>query len=466
MNPSRFLTHSLQSSPHGQRVVRVLAAGLEAVEPNVAVKRSLQKDGNTLFIKNRSFPLSHFQRGFLTGAGKAGVPMAQAVVEILGDALTDGIVIVKEGHTEGTIQKGAVINIGPVTVLEAGHPLPDQRGIDGTRHIINLLSRIGEGDLVICLISGGGSALLTQPSSDISLGDLRRLTDQLLACGATIHEINTLRKHLDQVKGGQLARLAVPATVVTLILSDVVGDDLDIIASGPTVPDPGTFGDAVKILEKHEIFGKIPTRIRHFLERGVAGAEPETPKPGDSIFCNVDNVLVGSNRQAAEAAIKSAVEEGFQARVLTTTLEGEAREQGRWLGSVARDAVLKRQPLGRPACLVAGGESTVTLRGGPSTSSGRGGRNQEMALAAVEALAGLPDIALVTMATDGGDGPTDAAGAVVTGETLARAQDAGLAPNKFLARNDSYAFFDALEDLLRPGPTQTNVNDLAFVFVF
>ena len=354
------------------------------------------------------------------------------------------------------------VSLSPnLLVWEAGHPIPDERGVAGARQIAQLLEQATERDLVIALISGGGSALLTLPAEGISLAELQALTGILLRCGANINEINTLRKHLDQVKGGGLARLAHPAGVITLILSDVVGNPLDVIGSGPTVPDTSSFADAYAVLERYGVVADAPAPIVARLRRGMAGQIAETLKPGDPRFARVHNLIVGSNRQAAEAALAAARAAGFNPLLLTTFLQAEAREAGRMLAAGARELADSDHPLPRPACIIAGGETTVTLRG-----SGRGGRNQELALAAVADLAGLPDLALVALATDGGDGPTDAAGAVVTGATLDRARALDLNPAAYLARNDAYSFFDALGDLLKPGPTETNVNDLAFVFAF
>jgi hydroxypyruvate reductase len=324
-----------------------------------------------------------------------------------------------------------------------------------------LLADVNEDDLVICLISGGGSALLVSPVPGISLSELQVLTKVLLAGGASIDEINTLRKHLEQLKGGGLARLACPASLITLILSDVVGDPLDVIASGPTVPDPTTFADAWNILERYNLVDRIPSPLVHHLQNGCRGKLPDTPKPGDPLFNKIQNVIIGNNRQAAVAAIHQAEVEGLNCMLLTTYLQGEARQAGRFLAAIARQVVESGAPIPRPACIVAGGETTVTLIG-----DGLGGRNQELALAAVSDLAGQDQIALIALATDGGDGPTDAAGAIVTGRTLERARAIGLEPAHFLANNDAYHFFDPLGDLIRTGPTQTNVTDLAFLFAF
>ncbi len=451
MTPEHFLTHTLQTHPHGLRVARILSAAIQAVEPAAAVRRFLRREGDTLFVDGR--PYRNFDRVWLVGAGKASVPMAEAVVEVVGERLAGGVVITKIG------QAGGATRIGLVELYEAGHPLPTQAGVAGGERIAALLSGAGENDLVLVVISGGGSALLTLPV--VSLDDLRTLTDQLLACGATINEINTLRKHLDTLKGGGLAQMS-PAPVAALILSDVVGNPLDIIASGPTVPDPGTFADAGEILKKYGLWEKVPDSVRGRLEDGGAGLMPENPKAGDPVFDRVQNVLVGSNELAAEAARAQAAREGFHAEVVTTRMVGEARERGDWILEIGDSA-------SRPACLIFGGETTVTLTdvgriGNPPY--GKGGRNQEMALAVVRQMANIPGALFVTLATDGGDGPTDAAGAVVTPETLSRAANIGLNPDDFLARHDAYHFFDPLGDLLKPGPTQTNVNDLAFLFLF
>jgi glycerate 2-kinase len=471
MNPELLWTASLRATPWGPAITRILASALAAVDPAAAVTQHLWREGQLLHAGERTYNLADYQRVFLVGAGKAGAPMARAAAGVLGERLDGGVVVVKQGHAEATNEERGtrksrqdqrlIAHRSSLIVQEAGHPIPDERGVTGARRLAGLLAQATERDLVIALISGGGSALLTLPVPGVALADMQALTAALLACGASINEINTLRKHLDQVKGGGLARLAHPATLVTLILSDVVGSPLDVIASGPTVPDPTGFGDAHAILERYAIVGQTPPPILEHLRRGMASEIEETPKPGDASFARVQNLIVGSNVQAADAALAAARAEGFNTLLLTTYLQGEAREIGRALAAVAREVVASGRPIPRPACVIAGGETTVTLRG-----DGAGGRNQELALAAAADLAGTADVALIALATDGGDGPTDAAGAVVTGATLERARELGLDPTAHLARNDAYPFFAALGDLLRPGPTQTNVNDLAFVFVF
>jgi len=455
MDPSRFMTESMKKFPWGGAVARILAAALLAVEPGAAVHKALHREADWLTIGGKTYDLAKIHHVYVIGAGKAGAPMAQATEQILGEHLTTGIVIVKDGYAKNTS------DLKDITLLEAAHPVPDQRGVQATKRIIRFLQETQADDLVICLVSGGGSALMVSPAPGISLEDLQSLTSLLLACGASINEINNLRKHLDQVKGGNLARLAVPAKVATLILSDVVGDTLDVIASGPTVPDPSTYEDAFSTLNRYGILHQAPPAIVEHLQHGRAGKAPETPKPGESLFDQVDNIVIGSNSFAAQAALRQAAAGGLHTILLTTYLQGEARQAGRMLAAIARQVAQTGQPIPRPACLVVGGETTVTVQG-----SGKGGRNQELALGAVSELAGLPDIALVTLATDGGDGPTDAAGAVVTGDTLGDALHLGLNPADFLYRNDAYNFFAPLGDLLKPGPTHTNVNDLAFLFAF
>ncbi|MDW8402705.1 MAG: DUF4147 domain-containing protein [Chloroflexus sp.] len=450
----RLLTASLRAAPWGSAVAQIMAAALAAVDPARATTAALQRAGDWLIAGDCRYDLRAFDRVWLIGAGKAGAAMAQAAAAALGDRLSGGVVVVKDD--------GAPLPVIPgVTLLQAAHPTPDERSVAAGQQIAALLAQAGERDLVIALISGGGSALLNLPVAGVTLADIQLLTVELLACGAPIGAINTLRKHLDQLKGGGLARMAAPATLVALILSDVVGNPLEVIASGPTVADPTTFADALAVLDQYALRERCPPAILAYLTAGMRGERPETLKPGDPAGANVQHVLIGSNAQAAQAALAAAQTLGFNAMLLTTYLEGEAREVGKVLAGIAREIATSGHPLARPACIIAGGETTVTLRG-----TGLGGRNQELALSAALALEGLAhDVAVIALATDGGDGPTDAAGAVATGATVARARAQGLDPLDHLARNDAYPFFAALDDLLRPGPTGTNVNDLAFVVV-
>ena len=436
----------------------VQSAALNAVDPGRAIRRHLHREGDVLLVAGRRYDLAQFEQIWVAGGGKAAAPMVAALAELLGDRLTGGVAVTKYGHT------GSGRETAPVTLVEAGHPVPDEAGLAATRQLAELVTHAGPRDLIICPLSGGGSALLALPAPGIALSDLQTVTDQLLRSGATINELNAVRKHLSQIKGGGLARMAVPATVISLILSDVVGDPLDVIASGPTAPDPSTYADAWAVLERHQLLDYVPRSILERLRTQVS----ETPKPDDPLFERVQNVIVGSNRLAAEAAVKEAGVQGCHTLLLSTFIEGEAREVAQVAAALAKEVLRYDRPLARPACLVWGGETTVTVRG-----AGLGGRNQELALAAALALEGWPGVTLVALATDGTDGPTDAAGACITGETVAHARQLGLEAADYLARNDSYHFFQRLDQgrqgamrhLLVTGPTQTNVNDLLFLFV-
>jgi len=432
-----------------RQALDILTTALQSVNPAEAIHRTMRRDGNTLFIGERSYRLDQMRRLLVVGAGKAGGVMAAAVEEILGDRVDAGLVITKEGHTVPTQR---------IRLREASHPVPDQRSVAGAQEMVALLKDTQAEDLVLCLLSGGGSALLTLPVPGITLEDKQRLTSVLLRSGATINQLNAVRKHLSQVKGGQLARLAQPAPVVSLILSDVVGNPLDVIASGPTVPDPTTFADALDVLAGFGLLTGLPPAIISHLEQGAHGVFPDTPKAGDPAFDNDYPLIIADNRIAALAAVTRARELGFNAMLLSTFVEGEAREVGRVLAGIAKEIIETGTPLARPACIVAGGETTVTIRG-----QGKGGRNQELALAAALALDGWPDGLIAALGTDGTDGPTDAAGALADGQTVARAHARGLHPATFLANNDAYTFFQQLGDLLISGPTGTNVNDLILV---
>jgi glycerate 2-kinase len=469
MGPDRLLTQTLRANPHGRALAEIMAAALQAVDPAHAVRANLRREGDTIVVGERRY--TGIERVVVVGGGKAGVPMAQATCEIIGERVGAGLIVTKEGHLgdketrrqgdeeTNSEKESLLVSRSPgLLVLEAGHPVPDARGAAAAERMAGLLAGLNPNDLVLALISGGGSALLTWPAPGLSLDDLRALTTALLRCGASIGEINTLRKHCTRLFGGQLARLAAPAQVATLILSDVIGSPLDVIGSGPATPDPTTFADAWAVIERYNLADALPPAVVAHLQRGLAGEIPETPKPSESLWERVTNNLIASNVIAAEAAVAAARARGFNTMLLTTYLEGEAREIGRVAAGLARELVLHDRPLARPALIIAGGETTVTLRG-----DGQGGRNQELALGAVEGLAGLPGALVIALATDGGDGPTDAAGAVASGDTLARARALNLSPIAHLQRNDAYHFFAALADLLLPGPTQTNVNDLLFI---
>ncbi|BAJ64549.1 glycerate kinase type-2 family protein [Anaerolinea thermophila] len=445
---------TVDRSPIRETVRRILNAALKAVDPAQAVQRFVHRTEGCLTVHSASWNLSTFRRVRLLAIGKAAEPMAQATAEILGEYLHDGLMIVKSGSRSDQ-------PISPkIACLESSHPIPDERSVQTGERICEFLRESTSEDFYFILLSGGASALATLPAQGVSLTDIQYLTQLLLRCGADIRQINTLRKHLDRLKGGGIARLLYPAQAVCLVLSDVLGDPLDVIASGPAVADPSTYANAWEILRQYDLEREIPESVRQILRNGMNGHLPETPKPGDALFEKVFTTVIGSNRIAAEAARQQAQEEGFHTAILTTFLQGEASVAGQFLAAIAREEVLHQSPLPLPACLICGGETTVTVKG-----EGKGGRNQELALGAVEGMDGLSAL-LVTLATDGGDGPTDAAGAVVSGETLSRARALGMSPADYLKRNDAYTFFEALGDLIKTGPTRTNVNDLAFVFVW
>jgi len=435
-------------------VANILNAALEAANPYTAVKHSFRRVGDQLIVAEESYSLNSSRKILLIGAGKASAGMARGVCDVLGDSLTAGKVILKH------FPESSTSFCHGVTFLQGSHPVPSAKSVQATEQMLAGLQGLEEDDWVFCVISGGGSALMTKPQTGIALEAIQMLTQQLLACGAGISEINTIRKHLDRVKGGGLARAVYPAHLITLILSDVIGSPLDVIASGPTVADPTTFQDAWNILRKYSLTSQLPGEISSYLQAGLAGNEPETVKPGDGCLERVQNVLIASNLQSAEAAVACATGLGFDSRILTTSMAGEARQAGAQLADELKRA-LENGRCDKPLCLVAGGETTVILKG-----KGLGGRNLEVALGAVRALAGMERVALVTLATDGEDGPTDAAGAVITGETLKKAQALEKEPELYLANNDSYHFFEAVGGLLKPGATGTNVNDLTFLFAF
>ena len=414
----------------------IFRAALAAADPAEAVARHLTR---------RSF--ARFRDIYVLGAGKAGASMAQAAERVLGSRITAGLLNVKYGH---------VARLRRIELNECGHPVPDARGVEGSRRIAELAARAGPNDLVVCLISGGGSALLPLPAAPITLEEKQAVTRLLLNCGANIHEINAVRKHISAIKGGQLARLAAPATVEALLLSDVIGDDLDVIGSGPTAPDASTFARVSAIFDHYGIAGELPAAVRDRIAAGLRGEIPETPKPGDPLFRRVRNTVVGSNRLALDAAARAARGLGYRTLVLASEIQGETRDVARMHAAIAREVARAARPARPPACLITGGETTVTIKG-----PGLGGRNQEFVLAAAIDLAGLPNVVVFSAGTDGTDGPTDAAGAIADGGTLARNPEAA----RFLDANDSYHYFDALGDLVKTGPTNTNVMDVRLLLV-
>ncbi|MSP13266.1 MAG: glycerate kinase [Chloroflexi bacterium] len=450
-----FGTTWLENSPlrsEKSHIVSILNAALQAVDPAAAVKRELHLNSDNLLVGDREFRLEPTSRIFVIGAGKASARMAQAASEILGPRLAGGIIITRYGYA---------VPAGTIKIIEAGHPVPDEAGVEGARQIIELLHSATAQDVVLCLISGGGSALLPLPAANLNLGDVQQTTNLLLRSGATIQQLNCVRKHLAALTGGQLVRHAAPAQVISLILSDVVGSPLHVIASGPTVPDPTTYSQAYDILQRFHLPDQVPDKVRERLQHGIAGKLSETPKPGDPLFDQVYNLVIGSNGVAAAAALEAARAQGFNTLFLTSYLEGEAREVAQAMAAVAKEIATTGHPCRVPACLVAGGETTVTVRG-----AGKGGRNQEIAVAGSLALAGWHGICMVALATDGSDGPTVAAGGVSDGTSTSRARELNLDPIQALANNDTYPYLEGLGDLLVTGPTYTNVNDLLFLFVF
>jgi hydroxypyruvate reductase len=443
----------MNAGAHRSTAAELRTAALAAVAPDAAVQRFIARDGDLLRIRGHEYDLATFERVLLVAAGKAAVAMADATAKLLGERLTEGVVVTKRGHVDRALPSS-------LRVHEAGHPVPDDASMVAARDIAALVGGATARDLVVCLVSGGASALVTLPADGVSLPDLRAATEALLRSGATIHELNMLRKHLERLKGGGLVRLARGATFLVAVLSDVLGDDLAVIGSGPTVGDPSTFADAWNIVEHYALRTALPASIVRHLERGVAGEIDETAKPGARCFERVRHVIVGNVALAAEAAREKAEHLGFHALVVTTRLEGEARAVAQRIAALVFDVIAHDRPVAKPACLVFGGETTVTV-----TGSGLGGRSQELALAAAIALDGAPNALVCAFGTDGTDGPTDAAGAMASGETLERARALGLDAESCLANNDSRRFFAALGELVTTGPTGTNVGDLVFALV-
>ena len=377
--------------------------------------------------------------------------MARAIEELFGDRMTKGVITTKYGH---------LLPLKQTQTIEAGHPIPDRKGYEGARKIQRLLKESGPNDLVIFLLSGGGSALLPFPADGIELKEKQEVTQLLLDSGADIKEINTVRKHISWMKGGWVAKWAYPSTVIALILSDVVGDQLDVIGSGPTVPDPSTFEEAWEILKKYGLLNEIAPSIRKHLQSGREGKVEETPKPGEAAFEKVSNILIGSNILALREAKKEAESLGFNTLILSSSIEGETREASRFHTAVAKEVISSGNPIPRPACILSGGETTVTIKG-----KGLGGRNQEFVLAGALEISGVEKVVLLSGGTDGTDGPTDASGALADHTTVHRAKTMGLNPKAHLENNDAYPFFQKLGDLLITGPTHTNVMDVRIILV-
>jgi glycerate 2-kinase len=417
-----------------EHAVDIFAAALRASAPGEAVRRHIPA----------AMEFDRYRKVWVVGAGKASALMAAALENCLGSRIDGGCIAIKDGH-------GAAVS--RIELRECSHPVPDERGVAAARKILQIAQAAHSDDLLLCCLSGGASALLPLPADGITLEDKQETTRLLLACGASIHEINAVRKHLSAIKGGQLATAAYPAQVLSLILSDVIGNNLDVIGSGVTAPDSSTYSDAVAVLRKYDILNRVPPAVR---ARLLDPKSPETPKCDNPAFERTRNLIVGSSDLALSAAAERAKQLGYNTMVLSSFLEGETRDVARVHAGIAKEIAVFGRPLARPACVISGGETTVTIRG-----EGKGGRNQEFVLAAAIDIAGMKDVCVLSGGTDGTDGPTDAAGAIGDGETLSRGPDA----MDYLARNDSYHYFDQLGDLIRTGPTGTNVMDVRILLV-
>ncbi len=429
-------------------VLAAMSEALAAAQPDRIIERHLKLDEDVLCADQLRFPLKDYRRIFVIGGGKASGYMAQEVERLLGKRIMSGLVSIPDYLKPRPRDRR--IRYHPAT-----HPVPTRKGMQGVLSMLDLVKNVSRSDFVIVLLSGGGSALMPLPAKGISLSDERYVTSLLLKSGASIQEINTVRKHLSQIKGGRLAEKLYPATVLSLIISDVVGDKLDAIASGPTAPDPTTFRDAKNVLFKYDLWSSIPASARKVIDAGLTGYIADTAKKADRAFRFVHNLIVGSNRESCIAAAAAMGKAGYATQILSTQITGEAREVGRILGSIIADVRDRGLPITPPAALVAGGETTVTIRG-----DGKGGRNQELALAAALRMSGYKGVAIGSLATDGIDGPTDAAGALSDGTTVTRGRKLGMEPEEYMRNNDSYHYFSKLKDLITTGPTGTNVNDI------
>jgi hydroxypyruvate reductase len=439
-------------------VARILSSALAGVDPSSLIKEKATRKGSLLDLMGEQIDLASFPNIYLLGIGKAARPMTLTMADLLEDYLQQGYILTK-GETDplpASFQDR-------VKIFSGSHPIPGNDSLLATTEILEGLGGLAQEDLVITLISGGGSALFTQPAGKITLKNLQTTHQTLLDCGADIREINTIRKHLSAIKGGQLAQHLHPARILTLILSDVIGDPIDMIASGPTSPDPSTYQDAMGVIAKYSLEDQLPEVVIRHLIRGQNGEIPETPKPGDPLFSRTKALILAGNRDALQAGAAQAEQEGFQITILTETLAGEAKKVGETLALKLKEITPNDSSHPGPTCLIAGGETTVTLSN--IDEPGKGGRNLELALGALPILAGMDRCLLVTLATDGEDGSSGAAGAVVSGDSLQRCQQMGLKPKIYLERHDSHAFFNKLNDLIQIGPTGTNVNDLCFMFI-
>ncbi len=423
--------------------LEILESAILAALPQKCIENVLKKKDDKLIVSGEELDLTDFENIYLVGAGKASIKMAEPVLNLI--PVSSAALVTPPG-IETKID---------LKIIEGGHPIPNEGSLKGAKTIKNILKNAKEKDLVICLISGGGSALLCLPSNGIDLKDKQRVTELLIKSGATINEINAVRKHISAIKGGQLAKAAYPAKILTFILSDVVGDPLNVIASGPTVPDPTTFENAKDVLKRYNLWDTVPESIKNRIEKGIKKEVNETPKEGDPYFNGVKNIIVGNNILSCKAAQKKAEELGLNSLILSSMIEGESREVGIAHAGIAKEIYTSENPIKKPAAIISGGETTVQIKG-----KGKGGRNQEFALAGALKISGLDGLVIVSAGTDGIDGVTDAAGAIVDGYTLTKSSEEGLDPLEFLDENNSFEFFKKLNDLIYTGPTGTNVTDI------
>jgi hydroxypyruvate reductase len=453
MLKSAFSLDFFQDLSLSEKIHRILHISLDSVNPTSVVNNFVKTDGNDLVINGSCFKLKNINSIIVIGFGKASQKMALGLKMALKEIQMRGVIICKHDQSDITNHL-----LPEITTLIGDHPIPGDTSLNATKAIIKLITHRRSNELVICLISGGGSSLFTNPSENLSLSSLQELTGLLIKSGAPIQEINTVRKHLDAVKGGGLVKLIYPNQLLALIISDVIGDTLSMIASGPTAEDPTTFNDALRVIQKYGLEKKVDKVIVDTLKDGLLGKIEESLKPGDYRMKRVHNFIIGNNRIATLAGRDQAIKEGFYCEVISNHLSGEAREVGRYLGRIL---IKVKNEFKYPLCLIAGGESTVTVKG-----KGKGGRNQEVALAAALEIAGMEKTCFLTLATDGEDGNTDAAGAVVTGSTVKIAHSMGINPKSFLEQNNCYEFFRRVGGMIKTGPTGTNVNDLYFLFVY
>jgi glycerate-2-kinase len=441
-----------------EKVEHIFRTSLRGLDPSLIIKSYAERILSYYAMKN-------FQEILVAGFGKASYQMAAALEESIDPGLiSDGIVITKYGHAKkmrSAVGDQQAASLKKIKVFEAAHPVPDENGIRASEEIVRLLQHRDEKTLVICLISGGGSALFVSPVDGISLSEKQEITDLLLRSGADIKELNAVRKHISKVKGGRLAELACPAEIISLMISDVVGDHLDVIASGPTAPDSSTYAAALDVIKKYNLEKKAPGSVMDLLKRGMDGSVPDTPVKDNPVFDNVQNIIVCSNRTALETAKNDAVSLGLDTEIISPEITGEARAAGKRLAekTKALKGIKGREDKGRK-CLISGGETTVTVRG-----RGKGGRNTELALAFAMEIESVEGITFLSAGTDGTDGPTDATGAVVDGKTIISARKTGLDAQEYLDNNDSYNFFKESGSLLITGPTGTNVMDMQIVIL-